>query len=579
LQIYFVDIRNFRGFKTAKFRPAEHVVAMGEPGAGRSDLVEALIRVFSPEATRLPLTDDLDFYGRDPARPIEVEITVGALGDELEQVFFDKIEYWDPEAGERIEQLEEPEMLDRDVLEPVVRLCYRAVWSEEDEQASQWVDYPKTSDPESEIWDRARRADREALPFYWGHAGGRPLSLGTRALLRRIVAESPGGDFAEALERLTAGLDELASGLASAEQMRSALEAALDSARLPLDLGDRKIGDLIRFVPEGGALGSVLRSLVPPLDLPRGGGFLPLYRHGSTASALLAASELVAMAGAGAVVAVDDFGEHLDPGSARHLAATLRSRAAQLWLTTRHAPVAEAFRPSELVRLAFDHERARAIHQGWEPQDKAERMAARHFALQLLPAMTARTLAIVEGPHDRSSLASLAERLLRDDGEALPAARRIAIVDAGAAEGAGGSSAVPRLATAARRLGFFTIVVIDGDTGEQAEAELQTALAAADAVIRLPDGKAIELAILEGLTDDEIREAIGELEADQPPRLHEHAGDDLITLSRKLLKQRGGLHAQYLDALPPGRQPALARRVLEQIRTAAEARTTGLIQL
>src|SRR5438034_1193222 len=82
---------NCRGFLTAKIRPAGHVLVMGEPGTGRSNVVEALLRVFSPEATRLPLTDDLDFFERDRARRIEVEVTVGDLGAELEQVFFDKL--------------------------------------------------------------------------------------------------------------------------------------------------------------------------------------------------------------------------------------------------------------------------------------------------------------------------------------------------------------------------------------------------------------------------------------------------------------------------------------------------------
>ena len=199
-------------------------------------------------------------------------------------------------------------------------------------------------------------------------------------------------------------------------------------------------------------------------------------------SSLLAAAELFASAGSAGIVVIDDFGDGLDGDSASHLAATMRARAGQLWLTTRRAPVAEAFRRSEIVRLALDDERRRRVHHGREPTTKAARLAARHISLQLLPAVAARSVVLLEGAHDRASYSALAERLLRDEDRPLPSASRVAIADAGAVDGAGGASALQRIAEAAGDLGFFTVAVIDGDQGDQAERELQTLQESADMV-------------------------------------------------------------------------------------------------
>lgn len=579
MEIRLVQLRNFRGFQRGLVKPSGHVVLMGEPRAGRSDLVEGLVRALSPDATRLPLTDDLDFYGRERLVPAEVEVTVGDLGPELTQLFFDRLEFRDTETDTLVDELDEVEALDVDNLEQVVRLCYRAEWSGTEELANHWVYFPKTSDPGAGAYDRVRRDDRALLPFFsTAQVGSRPLSLAARTVLRQLIERTPGTDLPEYLDALVGDIRDAAERLGKSAQVRGALESVVSSARLPLGAEGIDVTDLLRFAPEGGVLGAVLRSLAATLDLSDGAGFLPLARHGSTATALFAVCELIAAGGSGVVV-IDDLGEGLDGGTARHLAATLRKQARQVWLTTRRASVAQAFRPTELIRLAFDDAGKRAVYAGWEPASKAERMAARHFGLQLLPTMAAQGLLLLEGPHDRAAYQALTERLLRDEGVPLPAATRVAIADAGAADASGGSSAQLRLAEAATRLGFFVVAVADGDTGDQANAELATLTAAAGAVIRLPDGHAIERAILDGLNEEEIRNALSELDVPLPTGLADASGKELLDIAVDLLKKRGGLHAQFLDALPAGTQPLLARRVLEVGLESIARRTRGLIQL
>jgi hypothetical protein len=129
-------------------------------------------------------------------------------------------------------------------------------------------------------------------------------------------------------------------------------------------------------------------------------GLLELASHGSTVIAVLSVAEAMLLASVpGAIVLADDFGDQLDAGAAEHLAALLRARSGQLWLSTRRPDVARAFEPGELVRLVR-HGGVRACYQLAEITDRKALTALRQLHTQLMPAVTAPTVAITEGPHD-----------------------------------------------------------------------------------------------------------------------------------------------------------------------------------
>ncbi len=581
MRVLRLDIRNFRGLRDVTIRPHRHVVLAGEPRAGRSTVVEALRRVLLADSARVPLTDDLDFHRRDLSLTVEIEVVLGDLGAALEQEFFDHLEPWDAEDGQVLLETSDPTEIDDEDTDLVVRLCYRARWDDDAEVGEHWVDFPKSSDPSAERFARVPRRLLQQLPVVFVEPSSRLLGLGPRSDFRRLVDEADGDDFADAMDDLLEQIQRAAEAFSDTTQVAAALDDVLDSLRRPLGLGTRPGSKIVQFMPEGGSLAGVIRSLGPSLNISSRLS-LPVGRHGSTTSQMLRAAEALALRGDGETVAVvDDFGEDLDIATAVHLAALFRSSFEQSWLSTRRGAVAEVFRPDELIRLIRLRKGVARVHQGSVPTSRADRVAARHLALQLLPAIASRTVVILEGPHDRAGLSAVATRRFEIDGSPLPAADGIYLADAGAADRSGGAGAAVKLASFAAGLGFRVVVVLDGDrAGDDAQDDAE---AVSQTVIRLPRGHAIERALVEGVDDAHVRKALGSLRDafgfTLPADAARVTRDALRRLACEVIKSSGGFHAQFVELLPRKAIPPVAVDVLDAISSAARGKSAGVVQL
>lgn len=581
MRVVEISLRRFRGFEDLTFQPRGHVALLGEPRAGRSDLIEGLRRVLTSEAVRYTAPSELDFWMLDVSARAEVEVVLGDLGSELEQDLVDHLERWDADAG----CLAAP----RPPTAPptsgesawVVRLCYRVEWDAEHERAVHWVDFPDESDPAAGTFVPVPRRLHDLLPVLVVGSRGRALGLAPRSDFRRLLDGNDGGTLGTAFEAFVDEVRAAGETLATDDEIKASVENVLEHLEGPLGV-DPADPSVINFAPEGGSLSGLLRSLQPALNLGPP-GHLPLEHHGSTAAALVRVGEAIALLGAtDGVVLVDDFGEDLDAAAARHLGSVLCQRSGQAWISTRRSSAAEALSSEEIVRLYLDAGVRRAAQLD-RPSTKAERIAARHLSLQLLPAASSRVVAIVEGPHDRAALDALARRRLQRSRRPLPAAYGITIIDAGVVDGSGGASAVARLAALAKGLGFHVIGVIDGDPGADGATALSAARSAADRVIRLPDGFAIERALIEGLPDTVVRETLATVAASYgitpPADLATLTGPELLKAVIGVLKKSGGLHAQFVELLPTNQTSRTIRTLLDAIIGDGQERAAGLNQL
>lgn len=579
-----LSIRHFRGFSDIPLKPSGNVVLMGEPGAGRSDLINAISKILDSGVIRAGGTTELDFHQRNTAIPIEISIVIGGLGPDLEQHFIDYLEVWNIKDGELIEESETLVEATGQDCEWVLRLAYRGQWLADQERCDEMVYYPKYSDPASQSFRRISIADIERLGFtLLRYDSRRILDLGSRGTFRKIVERSPGDDFTTALASYVEKIADAAAQFTASDQVKTALGGVIASMREILRIqAAADVSQLIAFSPEGGAPSGLLRSLGPTIDLGGGAGALPAWRQGSTIGTLFRLAESIALLfGSKAIVAIDDLGDGMDPASATHFAAIIRGIAGQAWIVTRLSSIAEIFEPNEVIRLNRALDGTRSAHQGNAPTTKSEAIAARHWRRNLLTTFAYHSVIVVEGPHDLAALHALAIRLCTEGGSCLPAAHSTTIISAGAT-GGGGYSSVLRITAAAKDMGLCAIGIIDGDTAPEAVAYVASHTGDANAIIRLPDTRAIEYAIVHNVPADSIRQALndvsGAMNLPAIPNLGALAGNALESQAIKYIKNNT-LHAAFIDALPFDALAPLAKALLEKSMLAAREQLNGVIQL
>ena len=580
--IRHLNIENFRGFERFAAALRGHAVLVGEPGAGRSDLIEALVRVLDPESLRGRRATELDVHNLDTTRVALVEVTIGDLSPGVRSALFDKLEFWDRVAERVVTTLPAGSAPDPDRHEQVVRFAYRL--SFDAGQPAEEVFYPKFADPARSAYPRVPQAERQLVPFFWQRGmTTKPLDLGGRGELRELIDSQAGEEFPAAIDRFMQAVEAAAEDFSSQDRVAAALSAVLSPLR-----GVRRFDEetpashLIRFLPDGGAPSGLLRSLAAAITLLDSPQHLPAVRHGSTLMAALRGGALVAAVTGSerAIVAVDDLGGEFDPFLARHLAAELRRSAGQLVAAT-HAPdVTRAFATEEVLRL-YRRAGTREVARGRRPATRAERISGRYLTSSLIDAFNASALIVVEGHHDRLGYAAVVERAVAAGLMASYAAAGITFQEA---EGSGEAA---KVAAAAKELGIFTIVILDNDTGAAAadDPTVQACLAAADAVVRLPARIELEDALLDGVPEPELVRVFTALDAAfgdlaLPANWAAETGANLMGILRRTLHDRpGALHPSYVHELELANLPARAIEVVRRTYGVAKTRATGLVEL
>lgn len=622
MRISRLRLHDFRGWADLDLRPLTHVLLVGVPRAGRSDIVIALRRVLDPTFVRIqpsladirqlrvvpnpehetgdigsakfedtnpgegdapPAIDDEATAdgraGADGAHGVthvtaaygEVEVTLVDLDSELAQLCDGFLE---PLGGDG--QVDETGSAAPGA-ELGVRLGYRVTYEPLSDSLEHVVFFPVRSNLATGQYARVPTGVRRALPVVVLNEQ-RPLQLRAEGVLRRLVADRGADAASVAFRGLEQAVVEATDALSADPAIATTVDAVLQAGHVAGHLADKPITAAeVRFRSEDGSLSALLRSVQPALELDEA-GLLTLSNHGSTTTAVLAAAEVLLLARSvdGAIIVGDDFGDGLDAAAAEHLAAVLRAQSSQVWLTTRRPEVARAFAPGELVRLS--RQGARAHHLLPDPADRKAVAVRRLLHAQLLPAMTSRVVAIVEGPHDLTAYSS-ADRYRAATKSPLSAAgARLVSADNGFG---GGTSQIPRVATLAHAMGFRVVALIDCDPVKTATTVLAEIEAACDAVVRLPAAMAVEQALVTGV-DVGVLRAVAAL-------LPEYGVTDptigipnakVPKILAQLLHSKG-LHEQFLDGLVDelGSVPPVLDAALTAVAKVADASYAGALRI
>lgn len=559
MKVARIRIARFRGFENTTLALGAHAIIAGEPQAGRTDLIEALRRVLDPRSTRSRV-NPLDIYrptAPDESMLTEVEVTLLELGRELEALLSDSLETFDKDTGE----LATPATAGDAVLG--IRLCYRARYDADTDTGDHWVDYPTRSEPTANVFKRVGRLEREALPVQFID-GAPALQLRAEGSLRELLRHEDSASLDTALTDLDHEVRASTEAFSQTDVVSQVLTQVIASG--PQDLFS--IGDPndIDFVPDDGSLAALLRALQPAITLSAAGP-LPARSHGSTLQSVLSAAEAIAAArneDSGVIIIGDDFGDGMDASSSEHMARLIHTTASQAILTTRRPEVVRAFNPTELIRLTKSHG-ARRQHQLPAVTDKTARVTRRLVLEQLLAALSARTVVLVEGPLDAEGYEEIATRLFRKTKQRNHslAANGIRVIAPPGPEG--GVTRLPAIAGIAHQLGFHVRAIVDNDKPGQEDPAVAALAPLTEQLVVLPTRTAIEAALIRGVPGAALRETATTLRGLGMPALPDGIADEDVAehlIGQKIIKKQG-LGGAWAHALT--KQPPTARAVIEAV--------------
>jgi putative ATP-dependent endonuclease of the OLD family len=330
-----------------------------------------------------------------------VRVSLMELSFELEQELDARMELLDPVTG----LLAVGDTSDRGELG--IRLAYHLHYKPQEQLLEHWVEYPSSH-------HRLPLVERDALRAVVVEDNP-PLQLRPEGTFRRIAAEPDPDALTRTLEDFAKDIAEATNRLTNSDEVQAALElVAGQGTKWVLALEDDSPGSTFGFTAEDGSMAALLRAVQPTLELDADVGRLPLASHGSTTRSVLAAAEASAVAHTDhAIVLADDFGDQLDASATEYLASRLQQRKGQLWLSTRRSEAVSAFEATDLLRLTR-HEGSRQQFQLSPTSDRKERGRRRYMSTLLAPAMSVRTVVLLEGPHDLEAYRALDRRRHRE---------------------------------------------------------------------------------------------------------------------------------------------------------------------
>ena len=252
MRIARVEIIRFRGFESFVFVPREHVVVVGEPRAGRSDLIAALRRVLEPRSV-MSRPSEWDVFRPRPEPPprdgddemvaslTSIEVSLLDLSDETEQALQDRLELLSSTTGELADEDE------NDDAELGIRLRYCLKYDPDEEQLQHWIEYPKSG-------ARVSRSEREHLRAFVLDRN-QPLQLRAEGALRRLANDPDPDAFSRTLQEFAANISGATQTLAKSNEVQAALE-------LVVQHGARRLLELDPFDPTA-AIGFTAAPMTP----------------------------------------------------------------------------------------------------------------------------------------------------------------------------------------------------------------------------------------------------------------------------------------------------------------------------
>lgn len=593
MRIVRIVVKNLRAIKSLTFHPSEHNVIIGQVNAGKSTLLSALALALDPDiGRRFPLIDEADFFGMQPVdqagnpTAIEIEVTLAGCSDGEKRHFLEYWEPWDHENKLLVENAANIGVLDDPRYEFAFRIGFRAEHDPDEDEISCHWHYPKFS-----VLDAIRefrscgRADRLKIGFFLIPAERdvrQALSFTRHSALDKALRADEIRLDAELKKIIQAvkGTGTLLFDNEAFAALLAEMEAEVDSLlrldpnashRLSFELSGLRHYELM----------NVLRGFIAVAgqDQP-----YPIASQGAGAKQILvlAALRMLSKRRQSTILAMEEPEIGLHPHMQRSLVERVLQSSSQTFITTHSVHVAQSAERGHIFCLLEEPNGVRNVVPAMpattsgcssETTNSVSQVAS-HYPSDIIDAMFAPSVLLVEGKGDREALPALFKILHRVPGSTSQTLDGLGI----AVLPCESKQKIPKVAPYFRsQLGKRVFALVDNEPSTAADTA--SVVANCDCTFVWPHRVAIEKVLLSAASDVTVDRFI-QVETASPD--HYFAKARTASKDAKGRRQdvmdyvkREGLHRPFAESLPPNEIGACVSNLIAGLQLLTQGVTIG----
>ena len=499
MRITKLNIRNFRGIRSASLVFSKHAVLLGDNNIGKSTIFESLDLVLGPDRlNKRPIIDEHDFYNgiykessSDQRAAIYIEVIITELNGDQRRHFYDVIEWW---CQDKQELVSEVDKVDKASTLEALRVCFKGYYDKEDDDFT-GATYFAGSLTDSDTSHPFKKKDKQKCGFLYLRSirtGSRALSLERGTLLdiilriKEIRPQMWENTIAELSRHNVASEPELGiSGI---------LETIENSIKkfVPKEWGTAprlKISKLTR---------EHLRKIITVfVDSGNNTHSLPFYYQGTgTINILvLAMLSMIAEDKQNVIFAMEEPETAIPPYAQKRIVHEVQQLSTQTFFTSHSPYVIEEFDLDETVILPKDHNGELCQAQVKLPSSIRHKRYRQEFRTRFCEGLLSRKILIAEGATEATAIPVVARRLFELDSNIYASLEMLGlcIIDAG------GDTSIPDIANFYKKLGKQVFALCDKQPPEN-QARIEQAV---DKLF-MHDEEGIEDLVLKNTTSDAI---------------------------------------------------------------------------
>ncbi|GEQ99270.1 hypothetical protein JCM17844_29070 [Iodidimonas gelatinilytica] len=540
MKICRLNIKNFRGVKSATILLPKHAVLIGDNNTGKTTLLEALDLVLGPDRlNRQPPIDEHDFFqGKylakaadadgeavenegtdaqpDAAQPeaagvgdaaeaaaapdgadaprIEIEVAIADLTEEQKARFGDYTEFWDA-ATDTFYDEANPAGVDAAHVTEALRVTFHG-WYDPEEDDFEGRTYFTRSLTESDTPVPFSKKDKQVCGFLYLRSlrtGSRALSLERGSLLDIILR------LKEVRPQMWEDTITTLASYSVASDPELGISGVLESINTALKKYVPKEWGIEPHLKVSNLTREHLRKVITAfIATGEGSHAAPFYRQGTGTINMLVLAMLsqIAEDKQNVIFAMEEPETAIPPYAQKRIVHEIRKLASQTIFTSHSPYVLEEFALDETVVLGRDEEGVLGKRAITLPDSVKPKRYRQEFRTRFCEGLLARRILVAEGATEAAAFPVVCRRLseLNPDTYSSLEALGICTIDAGS------QNSIPDMAKLYRELGKRVFAICD-----KQDAENQALIEAQVDLLLMHEEKGFEDLVLKNTTEEALK--------------------------------------------------------------------------